>query len=66
MKNNRDYKASMDFKFDEGIKKGEANLIQKMLFNGMAVEAISELTGLSIEEVEAMDATDKEKLTAQR
>ena len=47
----------------EGIKKGQNNLISAMIQNGVTVEQISTMTGLSYEEIESRGLLIKEKET---
>jgi predicted transposase/invertase (TIGR01784 family) len=37
---------------EEGLQKGQQELLQKLLAGGMTIEQISDLTGLSIADIE--------------
>lgn len=63
----KDYLASLEQKFDEGLEKGKAeerrkheeekrNIARKMLTKGIDVEDVSELTGLSVDVIISLEA----------
>ncbi len=48
----RDLKNVVDTSFDEGKAEGKAEIVRQMKKRGMDVNLISEITGLSIDEIE--------------
>ena len=42
----------------KGIKKGEIRIAQKMLAKGMAIDEVVEITGLSLEEIQAIKISE--------
>ena len=52
LKTYRDWKNSLDTARDEGKAEGKAEITRKLKTRGMPFDEISELTGLTIEEIE--------------
>lgn len=50
----RDYIASMDQKYDEGREKEKRDIARTMLKKGIDIQMISEITGLSLEEIRSL------------
>ena len=63
IKHEMDYQASLDFKFDQGVKKGEKEALIKvaknMLKQGLSIQNISSATGLSAKEVKKIQEETK-------
>ena len=54
MMNEMDYRAAMKYREEKGRKEGKLEIAQKMLAKGMDMENITELTGLTPQEIEEL------------
>jgi predicted transposase/invertase (TIGR01784 family) len=59
LKKDMDYEASMDKKFDEGMKAALVKVAQNMLRQGLSIQNISSATGLSAKEVKKIQEETK-------
>jgi predicted transposase/invertase (TIGR01784 family) len=51
IKKEMDYNAAMDQKYDEGIVEGQKKIVKAMLAEGLDINLITKLTGLTIDEI---------------
>lgn len=59
IKHEMDYQASLDFKFEQGMKKMQVQIAHNMLKQGLSIQNISSATGLSAKEVKKIQEETK-------
>lgn len=59
VKHEMDYQASLDFKFEQGMKKMQVQIARNMLRQGLSIQNISSATGLSAKEVKKIQEEAK-------